>query len=133
MVILFAILVGVGISYFFFFKEEKKEYEYISAFQVGVFTSYENAKDCAERNHGIVVNDNDMYRVYVSLVTDDDLKRKLSSYFNKKGIKYYIKKIQVDKKIKSHIQNEEKKYYSSNIETYVDMSYQVLLKYQNSL
>ena len=130
-IILLALVIGISFSYFFFFQDKKEEKETISVFQVGVFTDYSNAKKCAERNHGIVVNDNEMYRVYVSLGSDPEIILKLSDYYKKEDIRFYIKKVLVDKEIKDAILNEEMKY--GEMDSYAEISYQLLLKYQKEL
>ena len=75
--ILIAIIVGacLGIYSFNKFKEEdipvfnfNKNQAY--AVQIGVFDTFENAEKLAEKYGGLVVLDNEKYRVYIAIVND---------------------------------------------------------------
>ena len=58
-VIVMALILGGGIAYFMFSREYVSESNKVKvkAFQVGVFTNYDNALKVADRNNGIVVSD----------------------------------------------------------------------------
>ena len=130
-VILLAILIGFSLSYYIFNKDKITTTKYLNAMQVGAFTNYENAKKCAERNQGIVVKDNNIYRVYISIISDESLLTKLENYYKDQNIKYYLKKIKVNEDTYKYINKQEQNI--KTIESYEDIRYKLLLQYQNSL
>ena len=96
--ILLAIGIGGGIAYFLFTRQYvDEEVVRVHAFQVGVFSNYDNALRVADRNNGIVVKDNDLYRVYVSILSSDDAVLKMMKYYDSIGLKYYLRDINVSK------------------------------------
>ena len=111
--ILVAIIVGacLGIYSFNKFKEDdiktvfnmSKNQAY--AFQIGVFDTFENAEKLAEKNGGLVVLDNEKYRVYASIV--NDTLNLMKSYYNEKGIAYYIRTVDVNEEFLNKLENYE--------------------------
>ena len=77
--ILGAILVGFGLGLFFFKKFDTNiealatSVKSIYAVQVGVYKNIDNAKDVANKMGGIVVLDNDYYRVYIDIIKDKEI------------------------------------------------------------
>ena len=109
------------------------EYTKAQAFQVGVFSNYDNASRVALRNNGVVINDGDVYRVYVALLTDDEVIKKLESYYKEIGLNYYLKDITVNNKFTDSINSYEKMLLKSSTETYGTINLDILHKYQESL
>ena len=111
--ILIAIVVGavLGIYSFNKFKEEDirpvfnitKNQAY--AIQIGVFDTYENASKLAEKYGGLVILDNEKYRVYISIV--NDTLNLMKSYYDQKGIAYYIRTIDVSQEFIDKLNNYE--------------------------
>ncbi len=137
-IILLAILIGGGIAYFVFNKVVFKDDEILSsssvmAFQVGVFSNYSNALKVANKNNGIVVLDNDLYRVYVAILNDKEAINKVSEYYKRIGLNYYLKEINVKKDFIIDIKDNEELIKKSDEETYTTINLDVLRKYQELL
>lgn len=139
MVVLLALVVGGGLSFYFLkggLKGEKEidiEYSKAQAFQVGVFSNYDNASKIALRNNGVVIEDGSVYRVYVALLTDDEVIKKLESYYEGIGLNYYLKDVMVSNKFTDSVGTYEKMLLKSSEDTYGTINLDILHKYQESL
>lgn len=132
--ILLAISIGGGIAYFLFTRQYvDEEVVRVHAFQVGVFSNYDNALRVADRNNGIVVKDNDLYRVYVSILSSDDAVLKMMKYYDSIGLKYYLRDINVSKEFLSSIKSSEELLMGSSSDTYKVINLSVLSKYEELL
>ena len=132
--ILLAIGIGGGIAYFLFTRQYvDDEVVRVHAFQVGVFSNYDNALRVADRNNGIVVKDNDLYRVYVSILSSDDAVLKMMKYYDSIGLKYYLRDINVSKEFLSSIKSSEELLMGSSCDTYKVINLSVLSKYEELL
>ena len=98
-VVSLALVIGSSLAFYMFTRDNNinEEYVFVKAFQIGAFTNYENAIRVAERNNGIVVNDKDIFRVYVSILKDDKAIEKMKNYYDEIGLNYYLKEIEVSK------------------------------------
>ena len=112
--ILLAIIIGFTFGYFFLRKFNTESLIEVSsikdqcyAFQVGVYKNKENAYKAASTYKGIVILDNDLYRVYIALLKDESLINSLKGYYDKVGINYYLKAINISNKTNSIIDNYE--------------------------
>lgn len=112
--ILLAIIIGFSFGYFFLRKFNTESLIEVSsikdqcyAFQVGVYKNKENAYRAASTYNGIVILDNDLYRVYIALLKDESLINSLKGYYDKVGISYYLKAINISNKTNSIIDNYE--------------------------
>lgn len=94
-----AVLFGCTCAFFLFNKVEKVTEVRTSgnavAIQIGVFKNSDNAEKMSEAYGGVVFKDNDLYRVYYSILNKDDNIDFMTSYLSKKGINYYLKSIMV--------------------------------------
>ena len=109
MMVFFSSLVGFILG-FITYKNYAKQIDMVFsldnnsyAFQVGVFNTLETAEEEASNANGIVVKDNDFYRVYIALATNEELKNEISAYYDKQGISYYIRDLELDKELKSKL------------------------------
>lgn len=137
-VVLIAIMIGGGIAYFFFkslvINDDKGSGVGVaSAFQIGAFTNYDNAVRVADRNNGIVVTDDDIYRVYVAILKDNEAIDKLSSYYEEIGLNYYLKEIMVSDDFSQSISDSEQLLKNSDSDTYSAINKSVLKEYEESL
>ena len=111
--ILIAVVFGacLGIYSFNKFKEDdvkqvfniNKNQAY--AMQIGVFDTFENAQKLAEKFGGLVILDNEKYRVYVAIV--NDTLNIIKTYYDEKGIAYYIRTIDVNQEFSEKLNNYE--------------------------
>lgn len=113
-IIFVALLLGGFISYYIFNHnkvyskgDEEVIYVKVKAFQIGVYKYLDNAKKCADRNNGIVIRDNDNYRVYTAILNNNDAINKVSNYYKSIGLNYYIRDISVDSSFLSYLNETE--------------------------
>lgn len=136
-IILCALFLGGGIAWFLFNKivleDDVLSNDEVTAFQVGVFSNYENAIRVAERNNGIVVSDSDLFRVYVAILYDDEAISKMMNYYDNIGLNYYLKKIRVSSDFIESISSCEELLLKSNSDTYSVINLSVLEQYKELL
>lgn len=112
--IILATIIGFTFGLFFLKKLNTETITEVSniksqvyAFQIGVYKNKDNAIREANNNKGIVILDNDIYRVYVALLKDQVLINNLKSYYDSIGVNYYLKAINVSSKTDNIIDNYE--------------------------
>ena len=136
-IILCALFLGGGIAWFLFNKivleDDVLSNDEVTAFQVGVFSNYENAIRVAERNNGIVVSDSDLFRVYVAILYDDEAISKMMNYYDNIGLNYYLKKINVSSDFIESISSSEELLLKSSSDTYSVINLSVLEQYKELL
>jgi len=107
---LFSIIVGVIFTFYYLNKENiyaKEEY-LVYAFQVGAFNNIDNANKLQETlPSSIIVNKENLNKVYVAIYKDTDIVNKMIVYFENKGINIYLKSIKVDKNFYKELNNYE--------------------------
>ncbi len=114
MMIILAVIVGFSFGYLFLRKFNNEVITEVSsiksqcyAFQIGVYRNKENALKTANDSRGIVILDNDFYRVYIALLKDENLIESLKSYYDTKNVNYYLKAIDISDKTSSILDNYE--------------------------
>ncbi len=112
--IVLAILIGFTFGFFFLKKFTPKTITEVSniksqvyAFQIGVYKNKDNATKNAITNNSIVVEDNNLYRVYIALLKDQTLIDNLKKYYDSIGLNYYLKAINVSDNTENIINNYE--------------------------
>lgn len=112
--IVLAILIGFTFGFFFLKKFTPKTIAEVSniksqvyAFQIGVYKNKDNATKNATTNNSIVVEDNNLYRVYIALLKDQTLIDNLKKYYDSIGLNYYLKAINVSDSTENIINNYE--------------------------
>ena len=112
--IFLAMIVGFTFGFLFLKKFNTESITEVSniksqvyAFQIGVYKNKDNALNAANTNKGIVILDNDIYRVYIAILKDQILIDNLKSYYSSIGLNYYLKAINVSSKTSSIIDNYE--------------------------
>lgn len=115
-IIMIILAIGVGFTFgFLFLKKFNTETitevsnikSQVYAFQIGVYKNKDNALNAATTNKGIVILDNDIYRVYIAILKDETLIANLKDYYDSLGINYYLKAINVSSKTNNIIDNYE--------------------------
>ena len=105
----------------------------VRAFQIGVYTNYDNALRVADRNNGIVVSDSDVFRVYVAILSSDEAVEVMRTYYDSIGLNYYLKDIMVSKDFLSSVKSTEDLLIISSSDTYNVINLSVLSKYEEFL
>ena len=139
--ILGAILVGFGLGLFFFKKFDTNiealatSVKSIYAVQVGVYKNIDNAKDVANKMEGIVVLDNDYYRVYIDIIKDKEILNSREEYYKNNNINYYLKIINPSKEFITKLYDYEiiLKNTSISADKIRIVREKILKEYQNEL
>ena len=134
-----ALLIGSFFGYFMFDNLNETidsafySYEELTFFQTGVFTRKENALEASKKyNSSTIVQDGDIYRVYIAILNNEENIKTMKEYFDSKSIKYYLKKENVRKE--NYIE-EIKKYerlllQSEEKDTFDAINKQILKTYE---
>lgn len=131
-VVFLAILFG-GVCSFMIFRTLVKAdnaYEEFVAFQIGVYTDYDNAVKVADRNNGIVVEDG-YFRVYVTFLRNEESILKMEKYFSEIGLNYYKKEILIDKKFGDDIYTYEDMILKSSSDTFNTINKEILKVFED--
>ena len=105
------------------------------AFQVGVYTSLDAANTYRTKyKDSIVIKDNELYRVYVSILKEENNIENMSKYLNNLGIDYYLKDISIDnKETKKEIQGYESLMNSKSEVVFLELNKMIMETYKESL
>lgn len=69
----------------------------VTAFQLGVFNDIETAKEFKNKySPAVIIEDDDAYRVYYSMLTDTKSITKMENYLNSQKIAFYKKEITIE-------------------------------------
>lgn len=135
-IILLGLLIGGSFAMYMFsgIKEEMlhvmSEEVLVTAFQIGVYTVYDNAIKVSNQNNGIVIEDEDKYRVYIAIFKDPEIISTMDNYYKSKGINVYLKKIDAAKEFLTELNKYEillKE--SAEIDTIISSSKNILKLY----
>lgn len=99
--VFFAVLTGC-LCAFFLFKEIEinsltKETSNAVAIQIGVFKDQDKANRLQKLKGGVVIHDEDLYRVYYSILHRDENIDYITSYLRENDVNYYLKSVLLDK------------------------------------
>ena len=134
-VVVLSLTLGGILAYFIFNKSVIKSLNIEDktgiAFQIGVYTHYESALSEAYNNNGIVIPDNNLYRVYITLLTNKEAIDKISNYYDELGLKYYKKEVIVSNDFIDDISIYEEMITKSNTDTYNTINNDILHTYLN--
>lgn len=105
------------------------------AFQVGVYTNLEAANTYSSKyKNSIVIKDNELYRVYVAILKDENNIESMSRYLTSNGIDYYLKDLNIDNKtLKKEINEYENIMDSKNEIVFLEVNKMIIEKYRESL
>ena len=125
-------MVGYYICQINIFSVFKTSYK---AFQVGVYTNLETANVYKYKyDNAIVIKDNELYRVYVSILKNKNNIESMSNYLNKQGIDYYLKDLNIsDKNLKKVINEYESIMDNNNEIVFLEVNKMIMEKYGESL
>lgn len=112
-IILIAIISGIVMGFIFYQRFEinevvfaKQDYS-AKAVQVGVFSKLDNALSIKDLYDGIIVNDENLYRVYINIIKDQEVLNIMKEYYNELGINYYLKDIEISKEFNDILDDYE--------------------------
>ena len=112
-IILIAIISGIVMGFIFYQRFEinevvfaKQDYS-AKAVQVGVFSKLENALSIKDLYDGIIVNDENLYRVYINIIKDQEVLNIMKEYYNELGINDYLKDIEFSKEFNDILDDYE--------------------------
>ena len=105
------------------------------AFQVGVYTSLDAATIYSTKyKNATIIQDNELYRVYVAILKDKNNIENMSKYLDSEGIDYYLKDINIDDKNLKRVINEYENVMNSESEiVFLEMNKLIMEKYKESL
>ncbi len=92
-----SVLLGILFTFFILNKENiyaKEEYT-VYAFQKGAYSTYDKAYQNINDTSAIIVNENNLYKVYCAIYKDMDLVNNMLEYYQNKNINIYLKQIKV--------------------------------------
>ena len=126
---LFSLIVGAVFGFLLFNSKEvsldvfKEEINAIG-FQIGVFNDLDLAKEYVKKyDTSIIMQDDDVYRVYISILTNDKTIKKMEEYLNNQKISFYKKEIIVnDKGLINGLSNYEKTMLEGNDTTFMSIN-----------
>lgn len=130
------LILGICVGYFISSKDItnifKTKYK---AFQVGVYTSLDAANTCGVKyDNSIIIKDNELYRVYVAILRNEDNINLMSNYLNNKGIDYYLKDLDIDdKNLKRQINEFENIMNTDNELVFLQVNKMIMERYKESL
>ena len=125
----FAVCIGLFISgYYYHMLKEKINVKAISVFQIGTFSNYDEALLSSDSKTKIFY-DGKLYHVYDSIVSSNEAKSKMISFYNKNNIKYDIKQKYVSNNIYDSIESYSKLIELSDIDALKIINKQVIEKY----
>ncbi len=96
-VVLLALITGAFFALYVFSNASKEESPVLSEsykvtmFQLGVYASSDSAAAFAETTGGIVLENDDFYRVYSAMYTNENLINNLKTYYEENNIDYIIR------------------------------------------
>lgn len=105
---LFPVILGIlcCTAYFFIIYDTDREKIInntvkVSFFQTGAYKSLDNATK--NMGDGIIIKDKDLYRVYVSILSEKDNINKYKNYYDENKVNYYIRDLKIDEKFKEEL------------------------------
>lgn len=135
--IILAVILGVAFSCYFFNDLEKdvinalrKEIP-VTAFQVGAFSSLEDAKECAkEYSSSAIYQDEEIYRVLVSILSEEENVSNMQKYFNENNETVYLKTIHVNSEFYEELEQYELIVEAASTNAFDAINEQILKKYE---
>ena len=135
-----AVLIG-GIFGFLFYSKIMQNEQAVSniidntcyAIQLGVFENIDNANKIKDKYNGIIVIDEDKYRVYGAIAKSSNALTILKNYFNDMKVSYYIKQISVPDSLIDTIKTSEQLLVASTADNYQVVINSLLKEYEKLL
>lgn len=105
------------------------------AFQVGVYTSLDAATTYSTKyKNATIIQDNELYRVYIAILKNNNNIESMSKYLDSQGIDYYLKEITIeDKSLKKKINEYESLMNTDNEVVFLEINKMIMKTYKESL
>ena len=133
---LFSLIIGSVLGFLLFSKTDIelpvfKESIKATGFQLGVFNSIDLAKEYTIKfPHSIIMQNDDIYRVYISVLTNTKCINKMEEYLNNQNIAYYKKDIVInDSDLIKALNNYEKTMLEGNQDTFISINNLIMDSY----
>lgn len=134
---LIVLIIGIFLGYYFndTYKIKSIFTNKYKAFQIGVYTDYNTANTYSKKyKDSIIIKDNELYRVYLSILRNKNNIENMSKYLNKNNIEYYLKDIEIkDKNIIKELKEYENLMDSNNEIVFLEINKIIMEKYKESL
>ena len=108
----------------------------VKAVQVGVFSDLDNAINMRNLYNGIIVVDENLYRVYIDIIKDNEILKIMENYYKELGINYYLKNIEISSEFSDILDSYEiifKNQDSSNYQLTIDSILKEYSKYEENV
>lgn len=141
-IILIAIISGIAMGFIFYQRFEIKDVVFaneddsVKAVQVGVFSDLDNAINMRNLYNGIIVFDENLYRVYIDIIKDNEILKIMENYYKELGINYYLKNIEISSEFSDILDSYEiifKNQDSSNYQLTIDSILKEYSKYEENV
>ena len=127
---------GIFCGYYIFSNNPLKVFDTsYKAFQVGVYTSLEAANTYRTKyKNSIVIKDDELYRVYVSILRNQNNIDSMASYLTKNNIDYYVKDININnKELKHTIDEYESIMNNENEVVFLEINKMIIESYEANI
>ena len=139
--ILLGILVGSLFAIYMFSNAKKSvanviaEDSTVFAFQVGVYTIYDNALKAKKKySSSYIYKDENNYRVFIAIYQDREIINALKDYYTSNNTNFYLKQINVNQKFLKELNKYEKLLIETgNIDTYLSANNNILKLFGDTL
>lgn len=132
--ILLAVFVGCTCAFYLFKNVEvktKNETNFNAvAIQIGVFKDSVNAYAMASSHGGAVFQDDDLYRVYYSILNRDENIDFITDHLDELGINYYLKSLKVSDELLANSKEYEIMMAKTNEESKLAINEELLNMYK---
>ncbi len=107
----------------------------ITAFQVGVYSIYDNAKRVADSySNSYIYKDEDKFRVFLAIYQDQEIIDYMANYYKNNNIEVYLKKMNGNKYFLEELNKYEKLLKeTSDKSTFVNANKNILGAFEKSL
>ena len=112
-----------------------EEEDIATAFQVGVYSIYDNAKKMAEKHEfAYVYEDDDKYRVFLAIYQDNEIIKYLDNYYKRQNIDVYLKEMSVNNNFLEKLKTYEELLKKTNDNNnYISANKNILEAFKNTL
>jgi hypothetical protein len=137
--IVFAFALGGVLSALAFYELKDKlnfnlDDNIVTAFQVGVYKSLDNAQKTSESHPGsITIKDGDYYRVFIGVAKGDDWTNSLESYYLSKNVSVYPKEVKVTSSFIKELRKYEPLITKTDSAIYDEINREILKKMEGEL